>query len=504
MSAHKTTHHFDEIAKQSFVNFCNIVLEDSAVADRLPINPEDDSIFTAVSDGLILAHLIAYAVPESIDVRALNENPKNVWENAENLNLVIESARAIGTRLLGIGQEDIANGSKLQINSLLWQIIRIGVLNRINVKKIPTLVALLEEGEDFEKFLSLPPEDILLRWVNYHISEYNLSVSNLEGDLKSGGVLAHLIHKISKGSIPLSTVGTPIEIQTMNVDNAETLGVRKYIFPEQLASGNPRFCLAFTASLFNAAPCLEVEEDDLEALMSFLKDFDFVGSRRERTYASWMSNMGASATIKDISTDLQDGIALLEVVEKMGYEINWDQVDKKPRNNFAKLGNIEMFLEICSQNRIRIMGIGPQDIFEGKKQAIIGVLWQLMAKSALNFLSEFAGGRKVTERDVLNMCNDKLPEEDRITSFTKDSVKNGHFYFALFRNLFPKALNNNAIVAGETDEEKEQNAKYVLSVARKVGAQIFTLWEDIVEGSKKPCMMLGAALIMQSMKNEAE
>ncbi len=39
-----------------------------------------------------------------------------------------------------------------------------------------------------------------------------------------------------------------------------------------------------------------------------------------------------------------------------------------------------------------------------------------------------------------------------------------------------------------TEEEKELNAKYAISAARKLGCSLFLLWEDIVE--VKPKMIL--------------
>jgi hypothetical protein len=45
----------------------------------------------------------------------------------------------------------------------------------------------------------------------------------------------------------------------------------------------------------------------------------------------------------------------------------------------------------------------------------------------------------------------------------------------------PGVVNWEIFQPGETDESKEQNAKYVLSVARKMGCAVFLLWEDVVQ-----------------------
>ncbi len=47
---------------------------------------------------------------------------------------------------------------------------------------------------------------------------------------------------------------------------------------------------------------------------------------------------------------------------------------------------------------------------------------------------------------------------------------------------------------GETDEEKENNAKYIISIARKLGAVIFSVWEDIPKVNFKMMLILFASL----------
>ena len=46
-----------------------------------------------------------------------------------------------------------------------------------------------------------------------------------------------------------------------------------------------------------------------------------------------------------------------------------------------------------------------------------------------------------------------------------------------------------------TDAEREGNAKYALSVARKLGAAVFLVWEDIVSGKPKMMLSLLASLM---------
>lgn len=52
-----------------------------------------------------------------------------------------------------------------------------------------------------------------------------------------------------------------------------------------------------------------------------------------------------------------------------------------------------------------------------------------------------------------------------------------------------------SFILGSTPEEIENNCNYVLSVARKLGAVIFLVWEDIKDVNPKMIMTLFAALV---------
>ena len=47
---------------------------------------------------------------------------------------------------------------------------------------------------------------------------------------------------------------------------------------------------------------------------------------------------------------------------------------------------------------------------------------------------------------------------------------------------------------GETEEEQENNSKYILSIARKLGAVIFCVWEDIPKVNFKMILVLVCSL----------
>jgi plastin-1 len=132
-------------------------------------------LFDEARDGLILCKLINDSVPDTIDMRVLNKPTSrkalNAFQITENNNIVITSAKAIGCSVVNIGSSDIATGTEHLILGLIWQIIRRGLLAQVDIKLHPELYRLCEEGETIDDLLRLTPDQLLLRWFNYHLKQ---------------------------------------------------------------------------------------------------------------------------------------------------------------------------------------------------------------------------------------------------------------------------------------------------------------------------------------------
>jgi plastin-1 len=175
------THTINEDERTEFTRHINAVLAgDPDIGKRIPFPTDTFEMFDECKDGLVLAKLINDSVPDTIDERVLNLPGRkiktlNAFHMTENNNIVIESAKGIGCSVVNIGSGDIIEGREHLLLGLIWQIIRRGLLGKIDIKLHPELYRLLDEDETLEQFLRLPPEQILLRWFNYHLKAANWS-----------------------------------------------------------------------------------------------------------------------------------------------------------------------------------------------------------------------------------------------------------------------------------------------------------------------------------------
>jgi plastin-1 len=87
---------------------------------------------------------------------------------------------------VNIGAQDLQEGKEHLLLGLIWQIIKIGLSSKVDIKLHPEMFRLLEPGETLEEFLKLPTDQILMRWFNYHLKAagWGRRVNNFSGDIK--------------------------------------------------------------------------------------------------------------------------------------------------------------------------------------------------------------------------------------------------------------------------------------------------------------------------------
>ena len=163
----------------AFANHLNYCLgDDKHLKYLMPIDPSSMDLCKKVKDGVLLAKFINMIEPDTIDWRAVNYKKSgklNQYHIIENQNLVLSAAKSIGLRVYNISAEDLRDADKnpILVLGFMWQAVKMQLLGSINLKACPELIRLLQDGEDMETLMALPPEEILKRWYIY-IHIYNI------------------------------------------------------------------------------------------------------------------------------------------------------------------------------------------------------------------------------------------------------------------------------------------------------------------------------------------
>jgi len=503
-SSSNVTHTINEDERTEFTRHINAVLAgDPDLGSRLPFAIDTFEMFDDCKDGLVLAKLINDSVPDTIDERVLNRVGKkiktlNAFHMSENNNIVIESAKGIGCSVVNIGSGDIMEAREHLILGLIWQIIRRGLLGKIDIKLHPELYRLLEDDETLEQFLRLPPEQILLRWVNYHLKAANWPrrVANFSGDVKDAENYAVLLAQIAPEHCDRGPLKTRDLLQRAEqvLQNADTLGCRKFLTPSSLVSGNPKLNLAFVANLFNTWPALDpiTEEEKL-----VVDDFDAEGEREARVFTLWLNSLDVQPAVNSLYDDLRDGTILLQAYDKViKGSVNWRHVNKLPASGdemgrFKAVENTNYAIELGKQNRFSLVGVQGADITDGQRTLTLGLVWQLMRKDISETLSALAqrlGKREITDAEMVKWANDmsrKGGKNSSIRTFKDSSIGQGVFFLDVLNGMKTSYVDYDLVTPGRSDDDAYLNAKLSISIARKMGATIWLVPEDICQVRSK-------------------
>ena len=280
------------------------------------------------------------------------------------------------------------------------------------------------------------------------------------------------------------------------IDNSKKLGAESYITPDDIVSGNSKLNTLFVASIFNAYPGLSpaTEEELYEAAK--LLDDDVEGAREERAFRMWINSLGLTGDdgepihINNLYEESKDGILMLRTLDKIKPGVvNWKIVDKKPNNPFKKTVNCNEVIDASKKSKYHIVGIGGGDIRDGNKKYILAIVWQMMRAHSLQVI-----GNK-TEEELIAWGNDRVDENLRVKSLKDKKLGNSLYFINIMKSIEPRSINWDIVVTDKDDEEsKQNNAKYAISIARKLGATVFLVWEDIAEVKSKLLLTFLASL----------
>ena len=449
-----------------------------------------------MNDGVLLCKLINKAQPGTIDERVINlkHDKDDVMSKVENINLGISAAKSIGCPVNDINNEDFLKGKKDKMLQILGDVSKQIILKDINLKNYPQLVRLKKDKEENSDLLKLSQEDLLLRWFNYHLKKggYDKEVTNFGEDIKDGEKYTILLNNLDPNKCDKSALNE----QDLNkraeivLNNAKNLGVESFIEPNDIVSGNEKLNTLFIAQIFNKCPGLEATEKEKIDAAKLIED-DSEGSREERSFRMWINSLDLEGVkMNNLYEDSRTGILLLKMEDKVTKGcVDWKKVDMKCSNVFKVGVNCQEVVDAAKKSGYSVVGIGSQDIREGNKKYILAIVWQLMRKHTLQVIGD------KTEEELLNWANSRIPEEYKINTLKDKSLKNSLFFIEVMKSIEPRVINWDIVIKDRDDDEsRENNAKYAISIARKLGATVFMTWEDITEVKEKMLLTFLASI----------
>jgi plastin-1 len=187
--------------------------------------------------------------------------------------------------------------------------------------------------------------------------------------------------------------------------------------------------------------------------------------------------------------------------------VTWRRVSKPKEgqelSRFKAVENTNYAVDLAKASNMHIVGIQGADIVDGTRTLTLGLVWQLMRLNITKTLSSLSkGGRGVSDADMVAWANNLVKasgKSTQIRSFKDGQLRTAVFFLDLLNALRPGIVDYSLVNQGRTDDEARMNAKLAISIARKLGALIFLVPEDIVELRQRLILtFVGSLMAIQS------
>lgn len=213
-------------------------------------------------------------------------------------------------------------------------------------------------------------------------------------------------------------------------------------------------------------------------------------------FTRWINTLGIDGVfVTNLVDECRDGVILCKVIDKIAPgSINWKTVRDPPKNDFDRNNNNNHAIQTMKDtfgNKTKLVGIGGVDISKGERKLVLATVWQLVKVHYLSLIGD------KTEADIVAWANSMVAKDGIAIKDLKDkaNLTSSIFLIKLCGAIEPRAINESLVTAGETDDDKKLNAMYAISLARKLNAIIFCVWEDLVNVNPKQLFIFLATMM---------
>ncbi|KAK7089925.1 filamin-A-like isoform X2 [Littorina saxatilis] len=102
---------------------------------------------------------------------------------------------------------------------------------------------------------------------------------------------------------------------------------------------------------------------------------------QKKTFANWCNEQlsAGGRSVEDLDTDFCDGVKLVALIEALQFR-KIGRVYNNPSSRIMMLQNVALALQACTDDHIRLVNIGTEDIVNGSGKLILGLLWHLILR----------------------------------------------------------------------------------------------------------------------------
>ncbi|MCJ1392515.1 hypothetical protein MMC18_005383 [Xylographa bjoerkii] len=110
---------------------------------------------------------------------------------------------------------------------------------------------------------------------------------------------------------------------------------------------------------------------------------------QQKTFTKWLNSKVQSrdVAVNDLVKDLSDGVILIHLLEVLGNE-SLGRYASKPKLRVQRFENVNKGLDFIKSRGIQMTNIGAEDIVDGNRKIILGLIWTLILRFTISDINE--------------------------------------------------------------------------------------------------------------------
>eukprot|EP00903_Cladosiphon_okamuranus_P020344 g18664.t1 len=265
-------HHFSNAETYQLAAFINArFAEEPLLASLLPVDGTNpDAFFDAWGDGRLLICLVDAACEGVVDLGFLRRRaakPLGVSvrhltiQHFAVLNDALEGCKNIdGLRLGFVGAEDFVQGNRPVILGVGWQLVRLAILQKVNIEGRPELAELFTPEEAAKNLGQAGQEELVLsRWFNQFLEAVgsDRQVWSFGAELADGVAWCTLLNAIDPAACPPPDEHDAEANAASAVEAVHKMGIKGVFMTEEaLMAADKKLNVMFCAQVMNAFPTI--------------------------------------------------------------------------------------------------------------------------------------------------------------------------------------------------------------------------------------------------------
>nr|POE76170.1 alpha-actinin-like protein 1 [Quercus suber] len=110
---------------------------------------------------------------------------------------------------------------------------------------------------------------------------------------------------------------------------------------------------------------------------------------QEKTFGKWLNSKLKirNVSITDLVTDLSDGTILIHLLEILSQE-SLGRYAARPKLRVQRFENVNIALDFIKSRKIQLTNIGAEDIVDGNRKIILGLIWTLILRFTISDIND--------------------------------------------------------------------------------------------------------------------